>query len=321
MNAAIVTAAGRSPIFGSFREPVAQEGAEVISVSASALSQFSKSRSTGAHYSSDGLFPAVAGIDGTGLTADGRRVYFVMPEAPFGALAERSIVRAGQCIPIPDGLDEVTAAAIANPGMSAWASLVERAHLQPGETVLINGATGTAGRIAVQVAKHLGAGKVIVSGRNAIELEKLNADAVIPFSLDGSDPEGAQHYEKALCAVFEHGIDVVIDYLWGQSARTILAAITQAVEDATPVRFIQVGAASGTSSIDLPSAALRSSSVVLMGSGIKSVPFSKLLEAVKHTFALAAAGKLQIATKTMPLSAIEEAWQAPISPRIVITIP
>src|ERR1700735_4969389 len=156
MKAAIITAAGKSPVYGDFKEPVASKGAEIITVSASALSQFSKSRSSGAHYSAEGRFPFVAGADGVGRNVDGRRVYFVLPEAPHGALAEKSLVRSNQCITISDDLDDVTAAAIANPSMSAWAALVERAHLQPGETVLVNGATGTAGRIAVQRAEFLG---------------------------------------------------------------------------------------------------------------------------------------------------------------------
>jgi NADPH:quinone reductase-like Zn-dependent oxidoreductase len=130
----------------------------------------------------------VAGADGVGLTADGRRVYFVLPEAHYGALAEKSLVRSKRCISIPDAIDDITAAAIANPGMSAWAALVERAHLRPGDTVLVNGATGSAGRLAVQLAKHLGAGKVIGTGRNESELEELatlGADSVIPVACDG----------------------------------------------------------------------------------------------------------------------------------------
>ena len=323
MNAAVVTAAGKSPVFAEFDEPAPTPGAEVITVSASALSQFSKSRSSGTHYSAEGVFPAVAGTDGVGRTEDGRRVYFVLPEAPYGALAEKCLVRASQCIEIPESLDEVTAAAIANPGMSAWAALVERAGLQPGETVLVNGATGSAGRLAVQLAKYLGAGKVIATGRNESELQELlslGADVIIPFTLGTLHPLGAQHYEQALKETFTKGIDVVIDYLWGESAKTVIVAIAKTLEDATPVRFVHVGGASREEEIALPGAALRSSAIQLMGSGIKSVPFAKLLGAIKNVFDAAGAAKLQIATKTMLLSEIEEAWKAPGKPRIVITI-
>ncbi len=134
---------------GDFADPVSSRGRR-LSRLALPRSVVNQSRSLGSHYSSSGQFPSVAGADGVGRTADGQRVYFVLPEAPYGALAEKSLVRSEQCIAIPDGLDDVTAAAIANPGMSAWAALVERAHLAPGETVLVNGATGTAGRLAIQ---------------------------------------------------------------------------------------------------------------------------------------------------------------------------
>jgi NADPH:quinone reductase-like Zn-dependent oxidoreductase len=324
MKAAIVTAAGKSPIFGEFHEPSAAPGMELIAVSVSALSQFSKSRSSGTHYSSEGAFPAVAGADGVGRTEDGRRVYFVLPETPYGALAEKCLVRAKQCIELPDSLDDITAAAIANPGMSAWTALVERAALVADETVLVNGATGSAGCLAVQLAKYLGAGKVIATGRSEGELQELlslGADAVLPFTLGTRHPLGAKNYEQALQEAFSGGINVVVDYLWGESARTVIVAIAKTVEDATPVRFVHVGGASREEEIALPGAALRSSAIQLMGSGVKSVPFAKLLGAIRSVFEAVGPAQLQIATKTMPLSEIEQAWQAPGKPRIVVTTP
>lgn len=323
MKAAIVTAAGKAPTFGEFNEPIAEPGKQVIAVIASALSQFSKSRSTGRHYSAESGFPAVAGADGVGSTEDGRRVYFVLPEAPYGALAEKCLVRVEQCIEIPESLDDVIAAAIANPGMSAWAALVERAHLQTGETVLINGATGSAGRLAVQLARYLGAGRVIATGRDANELQTLissGADEIIPFTLGALHPLGAEHYERALKTAFTQGINVVVDYLWGESAKMVMVAVAKAMEDATPVRFVHVGGASGEGEVALPGAALRSSAIQLMGSGVKSVPFPKLLGAIKSVFEVAGAANLQIATRTVPLPQIEDAWYEPGKPRIVITI-
>jgi NADPH:quinone reductase-like Zn-dependent oxidoreductase len=323
MKAAIITASGETPVYGDFKEPVASSGNEVITVSASALSQFSKSRSSGSHYSSDRTFPSVAGADGVGRTADGRRVYFVLPEAPFGALAEKCLVDARRCVALPDDLDDETAAAIANPGMSAWAALVERARLQPGETVLVNGATSTAGRIAVQLAKHRGAAKVIGTARNRAEFEEvrsLGADVVVAFDLGAGSPAGAKEYERALIAEFASGVDVVIDYLWGESAKTVIVAIAKAVEDAHPVRFVHVGGASRVENIELPGAALRSSAIQLLGSGIKSVPFPKLLEAIAKVFAIARTANLKIATKVLPLSDIAEAWNLAGKPRVVVTI-
>jgi NADPH:quinone reductase-like Zn-dependent oxidoreductase len=325
MKAAIVTAAGKTPVYGNFEAPVAKAGEEIISVRASALSQFSKSRASGSHYSSDGAFPAIAGSDGVGVTRDGRRVYFVLPEAPFGALAELCPVSSRRCVELPDSVDDITAAAIANPGMSAWAALVERAHIAAGETVLVNGATGTAGRIAVQLAKYLGAGKVIATGRNAEELEevkKLGADIVIPFKLGTMHLSGAKEYENALKQVFASGINVVIDYLWGESARTVIVAIAKSVDDATPVRFVHVGGASGEENIELPGAALRSSAIMLMGSGAKSVPMPVLLQSIRNVFAAVQPAGLKIATKVVPLADVEEVWKTAAGrPRVIFSIP
>jgi NADPH:quinone reductase-like Zn-dependent oxidoreductase len=320
MKAAIVTAAGTTPIYGDFEMPVAKDGEELISVRASALSNLTKSRASGAHYSASGVYPAVAGVDGVGVTQDGRRVYFAMPEAPYGAMAEFCPVNARRLVEIPDSLDDVTAAAIANPGMSAWASLVERAQLVKGETVLVNGATATAGRVAVQLAKYLGAAKVIGTARNAEELETVGADVVIPFDLSASNATGAKDYEEALKKEFASGIDVVIDYLWGESAKTVIVALAKTVDD-KPVRFVHVGAASREENIELPGAALRSAPITLMGSGIGSVSRVALVQSIRNIFEAVVPAGLKIETKVVPLADVEKTWEAATGkPRIVYTI-
>ena len=323
MKAAIVTAPGTTPIYGDFQLPVAQPGLELLHVHAAALSNLTKGRAAGSHYSSENVCPFVPGVDGVGTSADGRRLYFVMPETPFGAMAEQTLVDPRRTISVPDQLDSIAAAAIANPGMSCWAALVERARFQPGETVLINGATGSSGNVAVQLARQLGAKKVIATGRNAAELANLSAlgaDVVLPFDFRPENPSGVEQFAAALAAEFEQGLDVVIDYLWGTSARTIIVAIARAVEDAHPVRYIQVGESS-REPVDLPAAALRSSAIQIMGSGLKSVPLPKLLDAIRHTFDLATQGKLLVATHAVPLSGVAESWNSPGKPRLVYTLP
>jgi NADPH:quinone reductase-like Zn-dependent oxidoreductase len=323
MKAAVVNGPGQKPRYTDFPDPVAKEGEERISVRAAALSHFTKSRASGAHYSAHGIFPAVAGADGVGTTQDGRRVYFVLPEAPNGTMAETAVVRSSQCIDLPIEINDVTGAAIANPGMSAWAALMERAHLQAGETVLINGATGTAGRLAVQIAKYLGASKVIAAGRDAEALEEvrgLGADVVIPFDLDSSKPVGSKQYEAALKEQFAMGINVVVDYLWGKSAETVIIAIAKAVDDATPVRFVHVGGASG-GEIELPGAALRSSAIVLMGSGSKGIPLPRLLLSIKSVFDAFVPAGLSIKTKVVPLAEVEQTWDDNGKSRIAFVLP
>jgi NADPH:quinone reductase-like Zn-dependent oxidoreductase len=324
VKAAVVTGPGKVPVYREFEPPLAIAGEELISVRASALSEFSRSRASGSHYSSNGGYPAVAGSDGVGITQDGRRVYFVLPRAPFGALAEQCPVRSELCVPLPASLDEITAAAIANPGMSAWTGLVERAHLLAGETVLVNGATGTAGRLAVQLAKHLGAGRIIATGRNERELREvreLGADVVVPFSLGPQNPAGAEEFEQSLTPALASGVNVVIDYLWGESAQTVIVAIAKAAEDATPVRFVHVGGASREETIQLPGAALRSSAILLMGSGVNSVPLPVLLRAIRSVFDLVGVAGLKIATRVVPLSEVERTWAtAGGRPRVVLRI-
>jgi NADPH:quinone reductase-like Zn-dependent oxidoreductase len=310
------------PSYGEFHSPIGREGLEVITVAAAALTNLTKGRAAGSHYSADNHYPFIPGVDGVGTLADGRRVYFAMPEAPFGAMAEQTLVDPRRTVPVPDNLDDVAAAALANPGMSCFAALIERAHFQAGETVLINGATGAAGLVAVQVAKQLGAGKVIVTGRNAQELEtlrSLGADVVIPFDLRPENPQGVEHFEQALTAAFADGLDVIVDYLWGSSARTIIVAVAKAFDDAHPVRFVQVGEAS-REPVELPAAALRSSAIQIVGSGLKSVPLTKLLEGIRQTFDLASHGKLYLPTRVVPLSTVTENWEAPGKPRLVFAL-
>jgi NADPH:quinone reductase-like Zn-dependent oxidoreductase len=304
MKAAIVSRPNESPVYGDFETPAAAAGENLITVTAAALSPLVKSRASGRHYSSSGKYPFVVGVDGVGRLDDGRRVYFVLPAAPYGSMAEKVTIKASQCLPLPDALDDITAAAIANPGMSSWAAFKERARLVAGETVLVNGATGTAGRLAIQIAKHLGAGKVIATGRNVDALkalEALEADITIPL---GTEDE---LLDRAFREQFANRVDVVLDYLWGHSAERLLIAAAKAAEDPVPIRFIQIGAVSGDS-INLPGAVLRSTAIELKGSGLGSIPLNRLIEAIGELLQATLPGRFTIATEAVPLSAVEAAW-------------
>jgi NADPH:quinone reductase-like Zn-dependent oxidoreductase len=203
--------------------------------------------------------------------------------------------------------------------MSAWAAFKERAKLRASETVLVNGGTGTAGRLAVQIAKYMGAGKVVVTGRNAAALQALpalGADVIIPLG-DSGDA-----FEDALKEQFAgDGIDVVLDYLWGQSAERVIIAGAKAGKDAVPIRFVHIGSVSAPN-ITLPSAALRSSAITLMGSGIGSIPLDRMLKAVDELMQAAISGGFEIATRTFPLREVGHVWAESSSvPRAVFQIP
>jgi NADPH:quinone reductase-like Zn-dependent oxidoreductase len=315
VKAAIVVEAGKTPIYGDFREPVPGNGEVQVTVTAAALSNVVKSRASGTHYSSSGELPFVVGIDGVGRLADGRRVYFVLPKAPFGSMSERAVIRPSQCVSLPDDLDDITAAAIANPGMSAWAAFKERAKLTAGETVLVNGATGTAGRLAVQIAKYMGAKKVVATGRNS---EALRALSVLGADVTIALGDTGEAFEDALKEQFAgDGIDVVLDYIWGPSAERVIAAGAKAGRDAVPIRFVHIGSVSAPN-ITLPSAALRSSAITLMGSGIGSISMDRFVRSIEELMHATVPGGFEIATRTFPLSEVEQVWaRANSMPRTV----
>jgi NADPH:quinone reductase-like Zn-dependent oxidoreductase len=256
------------------------------------------------------------GIDGVGRLDDGRRVHFFLPRAPYGSMAEKVVVPSSQCTNVPDGLDDITAAAIAIPGMSSWVALKERAKFAAGETVLVNGATGASGRLAVQVAKYLGAKKVIATGRRAAALQSikaLGADETILLV------ENKDALENTFKEQFAGGIDVVLDYLWGQSAECLLTAGSKTGTGA-PINFIQIGTAGGTN-ITLPGAILRSTPIEIMGSGLGSVPINRIVGAIEQVLQVAVAGHFEIATKPIPLSEVEQAWSSDgYVPRVVFPI-
>jgi NADPH:quinone reductase-like Zn-dependent oxidoreductase len=317
MKAAIIEQAGRPPVFGNFAEPGSTAGASVVRVSAASISHVTKSRASGAHYSADGGLPLVPGIDGVGVDEHGRRVYFILPRAPYGAMAERSLVDERRCIVLPDGLSDVDAAAMAIPGMSSWAAFVERARLRAGETVLVNGATGASGRLAVQIAKHLGARKVIATGRDSAtfdELRSLGADVAISLTSDRETL--AQAFERE----FAQGVDVVLDYVWGPTAEALIVAAATAGPEAVPIRFVQIGAISGAD-ITLPGAALRSSALQLMGSGIGSIPQPRLLAAIRGVLEAAPSAGFKVATRVSPLADVATAWDAGDARTRIVLVP
>jgi NADPH:quinone reductase-like Zn-dependent oxidoreductase len=299
MKAAIVQSFDRPPVYTDYPEP---EGGTLVQVRAAAVSQLVRARAAGKHYSG-GQPPFIAGVDGAGVTAEGQRVFFT---SNGGTMAERVAVH--RFVPIPDELDDVRAAALANPAMSSWAALTLRARIQPGETVLINGATGSSGQLAVRIARHLGAGRVIATGRNRQILGGLGADEAIAL-----DEGAGEAFRRELA----RGVDIVLDYLWGESALQILEAIAQ---DTPRLRFVQIGSISGPT-IPMPAHPLRSSGLELMGSGLGSNSPEQLLEVIGQLLQAAVAADLRVESETAPLAEVESAWERDTEGRrLVLTL-
>jgi NADPH:quinone reductase-like Zn-dependent oxidoreductase len=318
MKAAVVFDAGQPPVYADFQEPVASDGETKVAVSAAALSHVTKARASGTHYSSTGDIPFIAGVDGVGHLENSHRVYFTLPRAPFGSMAQYTVIKSSLCVAVPDGLDDITAAAIAIPGMSSWAALKERAAFRVGETVLINGATGISGRLAVQIAKHLGARKIIATGRNTATLRLLHdLGADVTISLTQEPDMLEKSFQEQLGG---DGVNIILDYLWGSSAEQILIAAAKVGEETVPTRFIQIGSASA-STITLPSAVLRSSAVELKGSGVNSIPIHRMINAIDELFKATVKADFKLATNPIALADIQKAWSMDDSKtRTVFTI-
>ena len=320
MRAAVVRAFGGLPRIEEFPEPIASEGEMLVEVLAAGLHPVVKALADGSHYGSTGELPLVPGVDGVGILEDGTRVYFGGVRPPYGTMAERAVVPRAMCFPLPDGLDDAIAAAIMNPGMAAWLALSWRGRLAPGETVLILGATGASGQIAVQLAKALGAGRIIAAGRNErvlSVLRDLGADATI--RLDRPDQAVT---EDVVREAGEAGIHVIVDYLWGRPTEAVVAAITRnGLRDVAPrVRLVEVGESAGPT-ITLPAAVLRSSGLEIYGSGAGTIPIDRIMESIPQFMARLASGEFRVDAERVPLGAIEDAWQRDQSGRRLVIIP
>ena len=307
MNAAVLHTIGKPPRFEPFLDPGPGEGEVIVHVRAAALKPVDKQLASGSHYASPRELPVVCGSDGVGRLSDGQRVFFGGPRAPYGAMAQRTVVRRAFSFPVPEGVDDETAAALPNPGVSAWLSLAFRAKLAPGENVLILGATGVTGKLAVRIAKLLGAGRVVAAGRNRQILSTLHqfgADAVI--QLDAPAKELGEAFVRE---AGDSGFQIVIDYVWGPPIEAFLAAITKKefAVITSEVRLVQVGESAGPT-ISLAAATLRSTALTILGTaGIP--PRDILTDALQQVMAHAASGELHIETERIPLVDIENAWQ------------
>jgi len=317
MQAAMVEDFASPPRYRETAAPVANDGEVLLQVRGAALSNLVRGQANGSHYSS-GKLPFIPGNDGVGVAPDGTRCYFIGPRAPFGSMAEYTVVSQARTIPLPPNLDDAVGAALGNPGIATWGALLGRAKFQPGEAVLINGATGTAGKQAIQVAKYLGASKIIATGRNPHVLERLadlGADETI--ALDQPEENLLRSFRAALAQV-----QVVLDYLWGPSAELLLKAAAGhgAPEGEPRIRFVQIGSISGDA-IKLPGGGLRSSGVELLGSGLGSLSSQQILQSLRAMFVAAAKVQFEIDIDPVPLAKVEQAWTRKGDERRIVFVP
>ena len=318
MNAAVVTSFDEPPQYRQCDVPEARTPDEtLIDVLAVGLHPRVRTGAAGAHYTSSGSLPMIPGIDGVGRRADGRAVYFVAVDDVMGTMADKALVDERRAIELPAGSDEARVAAAMNPAMSSWVALRRRVPIEPGQSVLILGATGNAGTMAVQVARRLGADRVVGAGRDAIRLAALaalGADELVRLTAD------AKASAAALAGAAAE-VDIVLDYLWGAPAQQAMTALLTARSDRSrALNWIQIGATAGPT-MELPSVALRSANLRIQGNGQGAVSTQAYLAELPALIDEINAGTIAVTPNVLPLADVAEAWARPDPPgaRTVLT--
>lgn len=313
IKAAVIDQLGEIPKYKEFNLPEIQnENQLLLKVKASAVKNLDKLRASGNHYASHKELPAIVGMDGVGLLEDGRRVY---AKGISGMIGEKAIIDSRKMTFIPDDLDYSLAAALPNAVLGAAMSIKIRGQIKEGQNVLINGATGVTGQMAVQIAKHYGAKTIITTGRNQENLEKTKTLGATQFiSLKQDDESIKKQIQKTHQ---ETPVDLVIDYLWGSPIELIIDALegSDLATTAHQIRIVSVGSMAGNS-INLDSETLRSSAIEIVGSGFGSLSeedFDRYdQEILPEMFELAANGKLTMDLHEGKLEDIESLWEEKI---------
>ncbi len=318
MHAAVVTSFDTPPSFIEYPEPAPAGPDDVlVEVLAVGLHPRVRSQAGGSHYTSTGELPLVPGIDGVGRTPDGSLRYFVLPDTTMGSLAERTVVDLRRSVVLPEGTDPVPIAAAMNPAMSSWVALRRRIDVSPGQRILVLGATGNAGRLAVQIARHFGAARVVAAGRNPdvlATLSELGADVTV--SLRGDPTEVNRCLSEAA-----GDVDVVVDYLWGRPAADAMRALVVARLDGDqPLTWVQIGSVAGPEAA-IPSAALRAVPLRVVGSGQGSVPTRDFLAELPALGAAIGAGTLAVDARAVPLAEVTAAWTDPDASGRTVLVP
>lgn len=303
MRAAVVAGPGIGPVCSNFPEPDPMPGQESLELVAAGVHHVTKAIAAGRHYGSAHRYPLIAGVDAVARTADGRLVFTGFPRAPWGTMAERLVTPFS--LELPQGADPLAIAAGVNPGMSGWFALTGRRE-ERGEigTVLVLGATGMSGSMAVQSAFALGAQRVVAVGRNPESLERLSARGATTVSLATGDPA-----EAIAAALGDEAPSLVLDYVWGPVAEATFAVLGRRglAEDEGDITYVQIGSLGGPDAA-VPAALLRSRKIRIVGSGVGSVSTERTMAELPRIMRLIADGALEAPATAYSLERVGEAW-------------
>ncbi|HTA36379.1 MAG TPA: zinc-binding alcohol dehydrogenase family protein [Solirubrobacteraceae bacterium] len=294
MRAAILNSPGADPQVGEFDDPIAADGQALVDVSLAGVNPIDIRVASGQF--GGPRVPSIVGFEGVGTLADGRRVYFSPAISPYGSWAERALVDPALTFPVPDGLSDDLAVAMGIPALAAWLALEHHAHVGSADNVLVLGATGTVGRVAVQGAKLLGAARVTAAARDADALRSLR-----PLGVDATVVLGAGDDAQALKDASDGGFDVVIDPLYGAPFEAALGAT------ALHARVVTLGESAGAEA-RVPFRALQGRTHIGHGSQLIAK------EIVRDTYARltrhALAGEIEVEVERFSLEHAVDAWHA-----------
>jgi NADPH:quinone reductase-like Zn-dependent oxidoreductase len=311
MHAAVLREFGSIPEFAEFPDPEPTGDEVLVKVTAAAVSPVAVGIVEGQVLAGALKPPLVPGVEGVGTLPDGRRVSFAIRRPPYGSMAERTVALPSKSFQLPDDIDDVTAAGLFHPGLASWLALSARAQLVPGESVLVLGATGSAGRAAVQIARLLGAGRVVAAGRDSAALAELQADAVIDLSLP--DDELAAAYADAA------PYDVIVDYLWGKPTEFLLRNMPRHLFPTSALRYVPLGNRAGNEATLDIRLLLRAGATLLTSS--VNPPEEVIIDSHRRLMAHAAKGEIRLDFAAAKLSDVGTAWprEARTAKRLVLT--
>jgi NADPH:quinone reductase-like Zn-dependent oxidoreductase len=299
MRGALIERYGEPPVVRQIDDP-RTDGASLVEVTVAPLNPVDLSIASGKFYAGSPPTPYVPGGEGVGHPLQsgkpGPRVYF-RATLPNGALAERAVTNA-PTIPIPDEVADGLAAALGTPGIAAFLALTRRAQLQSGETVLILGASGVLGSIAVQVARLLGAGRVVAGARDERGLARareLGAHAAV-------DLKQTEGLTERIRDASGGQLQVVIDPIWGLPGVAALEAMSP------HGRFVQLGQSAGPEAV-VKSGTVRGRYLSILGYTTFLVPWEEQAAAYRKLLGYAAAGQIKVDVEVLPLEAAAEAWK------------
>jgi len=295
MRAAVIERYGEPPVLRDVPEPKVEESS-LVEVTAAPLNPVDLSIASGKFYAGSPPTPYVPGGEGIGRLQQ-KRVYF-RAALPNGAMAERAVVSSGQAIPIPDSVADGVAAALGTPGIAAYLGLTRRAELKAGETVLILGASGVLGTIAVQVARLLKVGRVIAAARDERGLgraKELGADATVDLKQTDGLTDRIKEASRGQ-------LNVVIDPVWGAPGIAAMGALSPFG------RFVQLGASAGPEAV-VNSGIVRGRYLSVLGYNSFVVPWDEQAAAYRTLLDYVVAGQLKVDFEVLSLEAVPEAWK------------